>query len=452
MELRLSHDGDSLRAHFTGARDAEDTYVSADGAAVYVTPPRDWLANGRHWGHFGLRVDGCRGRAFDVVLNAARRRIHPDRPPAREPISLMAWAEAPDTTDWRLFDEEEVDGSVRRYRNRRPFEVDTIYLGHQPLNPLGRTYRFMAEWLRHPHVRPPAGAVADPAVVDQYGPFVLGMLGARQDRLGRELPDWTRPIYGFVVTDPEAGGPKRDVYLQARQHPDEHVGAWPAEGAIAFLLSEHPDAAAVRRRCRVFVVPAANPQGVYAATTRGTPEDEARDMNRGWGASGGVENHAILKAAVRANLPHPWAQLDYHCLSNARHTNPAGSLLRVRDTPGNRRLAAAMHARVGERVPGQSVTFQAPPAGEDGDTTCVAWMRAEWPGLLGGTVEESPVVSKRIAHRLAFGEATVAALLDVVAPPRGPGAWLAARVATWREFAGRLQHGFGRGTWGGGAP
>ncbi len=55
---------------------------------------------------------------------------------------------------------------------------------------------------------------------------------------------------------------KRPVILfYAREHADEHDTSWVAQGVIDFLLSDHRDAKAIRKRATVLIVPLLDPDG-----------------------------------------------------------------------------------------------------------------------------------------------------------------------------------------------
>ena len=77
------------------------------------------------------------------------------------------------------------------------------------------------------------------------------------DTLGQSVEG--RPIPRLHL--PAAQQDALTVSVTAGQHPSEHCGTLAAAGITEFLLSSHPEAAAIRRRCDVWVVPNCNPDG-----------------------------------------------------------------------------------------------------------------------------------------------------------------------------------------------
>lgn len=63
---------------------------------------------------------------------------------------------------------------------------------------------------------------------------------------------------------PEQRSERPCILFYAREHPDEHDTSWVAQGVIDFLLSNHRDARAIRRRFTVLVVPILDPDGAVA--------------------------------------------------------------------------------------------------------------------------------------------------------------------------------------------
>ncbi|MFT3998061.1 MAG: M14-type cytosolic carboxypeptidase [Asticcacaulis sp.] len=76
------------------------------------------------------------------------------------------------------------------------------------------------------------------------------------------------------------GNGPRKVWLYARQHPGETMAEWWMEGAIPYLTSDAPEAAALRAAATFYVVLNANPDG----SARGHLRTNAAgtDLNRQW--------------------------------------------------------------------------------------------------------------------------------------------------------------------------
>jgi hypothetical protein len=98
--------------------------------------------------------------------------------------------------------------------------------------------------------------------------------------------------------------PKKYVFVVARQHPGETQGSFVMEGFLRELLSDSPAARALLRSYIFFVVPMANPDGVYCGNSR--TNVMGRDLNRHWNASSsGVTEVFMMKhvlARVRGQL------------------------------------------------------------------------------------------------------------------------------------------------------
>lgn len=71
-----------------------------------------------------------------------------------------------------------------------------------------------------------------------------------------------RNIWLARITD-DGPGPKRRFLIRARSHAYESGGSYMMEGAVRFLTSDSPWAVQARRDYEFFVLPMANPDGVY---------------------------------------------------------------------------------------------------------------------------------------------------------------------------------------------
>ena len=61
---------------------------------------------------------------------------------------------------------------------------------------------------------------------------------------------------------------RKGVVLTARVHPGETNASWMMQGAIEFLISDHPSARDIRKLCIIKVVPMLNPDGVIVGNYR----------------------------------------------------------------------------------------------------------------------------------------------------------------------------------------
>jgi hypothetical protein len=144
-------------------------------------------------------------------------------------------------------------------------------------------------------------------------------------------PDATRTVLGdsiegrtivhFRVTDEsvESDSTKRGIWVIGRQHSGEVTGSFTTEGFMDFLLSDAPEALALRRGAVVNVVPFANPDGAVAGNYRNNVAGV--NLNRVWDGSATLEKspeivHAqrALDAWVAAGKPYDLF-LDFHSTS-----------------------------------------------------------------------------------------------------------------------------------------
>jgi len=79
-------------------------------------------------------------------------------------------------------------------------------------------------------------------------------------------------VFLLTITDKSASeqelSQRKGVILSARVHPGETNSSWMMQGAIEFLVSDHPIADSIRRSCIIKVVPMLNPDGVIVGNYR----------------------------------------------------------------------------------------------------------------------------------------------------------------------------------------
>jgi len=93
--------------------------------------------------------------------------------------------------------------------------------------------------------------------------------GADVDSLGRSFEGRDIPR----VHLPSTGDGKLSVLVLSGQHPSEHCGPLAACGIADFLTSAHPEAAAIRQACDVWLVPMINVDGNVRGRNGWTAED-----------------------------------------------------------------------------------------------------------------------------------------------------------------------------------
>ncbi len=90
-----------------------------------------------------------------------------------------------------------------------------------------------------------------------------------------------RPLHLIKITDPSVHDSlKGAVWGVARQHPAEVGGSWMVEGLIRWVLSEDPQAEALRRQAVFYLVPFMNPDGVALGNYR--VNSVGANLNREW--------------------------------------------------------------------------------------------------------------------------------------------------------------------------
>jgi hypothetical protein len=102
---------------------------------------------------------------------------------------------------------------------------------------------------------------------------------AKGFELCRTLED--RPVPALRVSQPGAAGSDRvSLWVQARQHAWETGSSWVAAGFTDWLVSDHPRAAAVRRKAAVVIVPIMDVDNVVRGA--GGKNEKPQDHNRDW--------------------------------------------------------------------------------------------------------------------------------------------------------------------------
>ena len=73
---------------------------------------------------------------------------------------------------------------------------------------------------------------------------------------------------------------KKGVFISARVHPGESNSSWMMKGVIEFLISDTPEARALRQHYVFKIVPILNPDGVINGNYRCSLSGQ--DLNRRW--------------------------------------------------------------------------------------------------------------------------------------------------------------------------
>jgi hypothetical protein len=89
-----------------------------------------------------------------------------------------------------------------------------------------------------------------------------------------------RPTPALCVEPEAAGGEPPVLWIQARQHAWETGSSWAAEGLTRWLLSDEARARALRRDCRILIVPIMDVDNVVRGA--GGKNQHPQDHNRDW--------------------------------------------------------------------------------------------------------------------------------------------------------------------------
>ncbi len=95
-------------------------------------------------------------------------------------------------------------------------------------------------------------------------------------REGRATP-------ALEITAPGDSSAREVIWIQARQHAWESGSSWVGKGMIDFLVSDHPQAAAMRKRAVIFVVPIMDIDNTFRGA--GGKSQKPQDHNRDWTSS-----------------------------------------------------------------------------------------------------------------------------------------------------------------------
>lgn len=109
---------------------------------------------------------------------------------------------------------------------------------------------------------------------------------------GKEIPGWPyedygdpavppQDIFGYMITDPDAAGPKIKVVLVDGNHASEMHGSWALHAMVDFLASEDFRAATLRREAVFFVYPMVDPDSRYHQSRIRTMPAQSRYPIRG---------------------------------------------------------------------------------------------------------------------------------------------------------------------------
>jgi hypothetical protein len=105
-----------------------------------------------------------------------------------------------------------------------------------------------------------------------------------------------RPIRMIELTNQSINeSEKKQVFMIGRQHSGETSSTFIFQGLIEYVLSN----TSVLDKFHFYIVPAANPDGIYLGNTR--EQSQGLDMNRGWDNTKVQETNVVREALGRVN-------------------------------------------------------------------------------------------------------------------------------------------------------
>ncbi len=298
----MSQSGIILNADFdSGSLDVAKSSVQGD--TVHLAGRENFNPGFWKWLHFGASGVLDRTLTFQIGDNFESDRDRLNR-------HQMVYSYDGDL--WRHFDNNRRDGEAGTYRfgNDGPFTGDHVFVAYGIPYPYRRIAEHTAGLLQSPWVSPTGSSNER---------LVLGMSPGGVDELGRRIEP--RELYGYQITDLKASEPKTTVVLMSGVHPNESLANHTLEGLIDFLVSDGPQAAALRRVARFLVYPMANPDGRYAGYNRSTVEHPDRDANRFWREDlwhDMGDTATVGQALIHDTGGHADYFIDFHCWTDTQ--------------------------------------------------------------------------------------------------------------------------------------
>jgi hypothetical protein len=264
------------------ARSSIDT-TNPSAPQIVLEPRRTWKGTNEWWWmYFGVSgVQGTTPQFHHEALywmNTRQRYVY-----------------SYDQVNWAFLDNTTISGGQLHFSLSTPFTQDTVYIAVGIPYPLSRTEAFVASVRSSPFIHPTASADANLVIGRTLGTAAGGYL----DDLGRSVP--AQNLYGFCITDPNTGGHKLKIAMQAGNHSGETTTCYALEGMVNFLIGDDPRAAQLRRAAEFYVYPQVDPEGRYVGFYRSTPAQPDVNHNRAWWDPNGLVEIEIVEAAERAD-------------------------------------------------------------------------------------------------------------------------------------------------------
>jgi len=308
-----------------------------EGDTVHLEGRDNYNPGGWKWIHFSM--SGVEGRAlrFEIGNHFATGASRLDR---------LRFVYSHDEVRWRFFDhcEHDREAGLYRFRNDEPFAADRVWVAFSLPYPYRRAAGLVA------FLRGSEYALPTPSSDER---FVLGHSSGGVDDLGREIPP--HEVFGFLLTDAEAEGPKQRVVILSGVHANETLAGHVTEGLLLFLASEEEEARELRAAAEFYVYPMVNPDGRYAGYNRGAVLHPERDTNRFWHEElyGDMPEIQLVAEAMKRDTAggevaffldfHSWSDTGRHFVIGEEALRETRFWTRLRDYEPEMNLRASTH-------------------------------------------------------------------------------------------------------------
>jgi hypothetical protein len=357
-----------------------------------VQGQRDEHGRNRQASWYFFRLDGVRDRDVTLTLTDFVGEYN-GRPGACPMTADTVPVFSRDGETWQHFPAMEWNAEAKEATLRFRSPQDTIWIAHVPPYTHSRVLRLLEAVRKAPCAR-----------VEVIGKSAQG-----------------RDLHRVVVTNfakPDAG--KRTVWLQAREHAWEAPTSYVFEGALRFLTSDDPQAAALRDRVVFHLMPTADPDGCANGAVRFNAL--GYDLNRHWDEVDPrrpeflkqMPEISYLKKAILDCA----AARGIDLLVNMHNTETAEFLETHADDPA----VVARMKRLDDLLAAKTTFDPSAPvrtaAKPDGSTNAL-WREARIPVvLMEQRISSSKKLGRRptVEDRLAFGQQLIAAMAESVLP------------------------------------
>ena len=242
---------DSVKVIVTPGDTVEHLSYLIHGRFDPINPIDISLAANANWYYF--RISGIRGK--QIYLTLKDNGVH-------------GLSYSYDGDDWMHFPLNE---SPRRRLDKR-FDKDTVFIAlYRPY-----TYSYLQERIA------------------EWG----GREGTLIDTIGRSFEN--RPLQLLHITDPNVpASAKKRLWFHGRQHPSETPGSWLLDAFLEKLTSDTPEARSLRAQIDAYILPFANPDGVFNGLSRSNVTGVNQEINFGRSDDSTVVEVQAMKAMFR---------------------------------------------------------------------------------------------------------------------------------------------------------